>query len=66
MATNKNGSIRKSKTLVIVGDGMCNRTRLLFSFREDLFISNIQVDGKTVSDFELEIIFCIEFFYFTD
>jgi small GTP-binding protein len=78
MATNKNGSIRKSKKLVIVGDGMCGKTCLLFTFKDDRFISNhdatifdtyvadIQVDGKTVSDFKFDIRFYIEFFYFTD
>jgi Ras family protein A len=60
MATMKNVSIRKNKKLVIVGDGMCGNTWLLFAFKDDRFIpshdatifdtyvADIQVDGKTV------------------
>ncbi|CAF1011661.1 unnamed protein product [Adineta steineri] len=60
MATSKNGNLRKNKKLVIVGDGMCGKTCLLFAFKDDKFISNhdatifdtyvadIQVDGKTI------------------
>ncbi|UJR38076.1 hypothetical protein I4U23_030757 [Adineta vaga] len=60
MATNKNGNLRKSRKLVIVGDGMTGKTCLLFAFKDDKFISNhdatifdtyvadIQVDGKTI------------------
>jgi small GTP-binding protein len=56
MATN-----RRSRKLVIVGDGMCGKTCLLFAFKDDRFIAthdatifdtyvaDIQVDGKTVS-----------------
>jgi small GTP-binding protein len=62
MATTKNTSIRRNRKLVIVGDGMCGKTCLLFAFKDDRFIANhdatifdtyvadIQVDGKTVSD----------------
>ncbi|CAF0727893.1 unnamed protein product [Didymodactylos carnosus] len=51
---------RKSKKLVIVGDGMCGKTCLLFAFKDDKFIpthdatifdtyvADIEVDGKTV------------------
>jgi small GTP-binding protein len=65
MATNKNGSIRKSRKLVIVGDGMCGKTCLLFAFKDDRFIpshddtifdtyvADIQVDGKTVNQNEI-------------
>jgi GTPase SAR1 family protein len=65
MATNKNGSIRKSRKLVIVGDGMCGKTCLLFAFKDDQFIPtheqtifdtyvvDIKVDKKTVSLFSI-------------
>ena len=61
MAARSNGGLRKSKKLVIVGDGMCGKTCLLFAFKDDRFIpthdatifdtyvADIQVDGKTVS-----------------
>jgi small GTP-binding protein len=61
MATMKNGTIRRNRKLVIVGDGMCGKTCLLFAFKEDKFITthdatifdtyvaDIQVDGKIVS-----------------
>ena len=54
-------SVRKNRKLVIVGDGMCGKTCLLFAFKDDRFIpthdatifdtyvADIQVDGKTVS-----------------
>ncbi|CAF0829667.1 unnamed protein product [Adineta ricciae] len=60
MASRSNGSLRKSKKLVIVGDGMCGKTCLLFAFKDDRFIpthdatifdtyvADIQVDGKTI------------------
>ncbi|CAF1022362.1 unnamed protein product [Adineta steineri] len=60
MAPKTNGSIRKSKKLVIVGDGMCGKTCLLFAFKDDRFIpshdatifdtyvADIQVDGATI------------------
>jgi small GTP-binding protein len=63
MATSKNGSIRKRKKLVIIGDGMCGKTCLLFAFKDNQFIpthnatvsntytADVQVDGKTVSSF---------------
>lgn len=62
MATNRHASVRKSRKLVIVGDGMCGKTCLLFAFKDDRFIpthdatifdtyvADIQVDGKTVSE----------------
>jgi Ras family protein A len=58
---NRNGSVRKNKKLVIVGDGMSGKTCLLFAFKDDRFIpshdatifdtyvADIQVDGKTVN-----------------
>ena len=61
MTTRRNGTIRRNKKLVIVGDGMCGKTCLLFAFKEDKFIANhdatifdtyvadIQVDGHTVN-----------------
>jgi small GTP-binding protein len=61
MATNKNEIVQKSKKLVIIGDGMCGKTCLLFAFKDDQFIenhhatifetyaTNVQVKGKTVS-----------------
>ena len=61
MASGKSTSIiRKNRKLVIVGDGMCGKTCLLFAFKDDRFIhshdatifdtyvADIQVDGKTV------------------
>ena len=60
MASGKNGTIRKNKKLVIVGDGMCGKTCLLFAFKDDRFIpthdatifdtyvADIRVDGKIV------------------
>ena len=61
MATSKSAvSLRKSRKLVIVGDGMSGKTCLLFAFKDDRFIAShdatifdtyvadIQVDGKTV------------------
>ena len=61
MATSKSAaSLRKSRKLVIVGDGMCGKTCLLFAFKDDRFIAShdatifdtyvadIQVEGKTV------------------
>jgi small GTP-binding protein len=62
MAMNRNASVGKNKKLVIVGDGMCGKTCLLFAFKDDRFIpthdatifdtyvADIQVDGKTVSE----------------
>ena len=65
MATGKStSSIRKNRKLVIVGDGMCGKTCLLFAFKDDRFIpshdatifdtyvADIQVDGKTVEYFD--------------
>ena len=61
MAMNKYGTLRKNKKLVIVGDGMCGKTCLLYAFKDDRFIPNhdatifdtyvadIQVDDKTVN-----------------
>ncbi len=58
----KNGTMRRNKKLVIVGDGMCGKTCLLFAFKDDRFIpthdatifdtyvADIQVDGKTVRE----------------
>lgn len=60
MASNRHASVRKNRKLVIVGDGMCGKTCLLFAFKDDRFIpshdatifdtyvADIQVDGKTV------------------
>ncbi|CAF1075418.1 unnamed protein product [Adineta ricciae] len=60
MASNRPGSVRKSRKLVIVGDGMTGKTCLLFAFKDDKFIpthdatifdtyvADIQVDGKTI------------------
>jgi GTPase SAR1 family protein len=63
MATSKNGSIRKRRNLIIIGDGMCGKTSLLFAFKDNRFIpthnptvsntytADVQVGGKTVSSF---------------
>ncbi|CAF1005321.1 unnamed protein product [Rotaria magnacalcarata] len=61
MTTNHmNRNVRKHRKLVIVGDGMCGKTCLLFAFKDDRFIpthdatifdtyvADIQVDGKTI------------------
>ncbi|UJR38077.1 hypothetical protein I4U23_030758 [Adineta vaga] len=60
MAVNRNSSIQKSRKLVVVGDGMCGKTCLLFAFKDDEFnadhvptvfdtyVAEIEVDGKTV------------------
>ncbi|CAF1223575.1 unnamed protein product [Rotaria sordida] len=57
---NMNRSIRKHRKLVIVGDGMCGKTCLLFAFKDDRFIpthdatifdtyvADIQVDGRII------------------
>ena len=62
MATNKNGIIRKYRKLVVVGDGMCGKTCLLYAFKDDYFNPNhaptifdtyaakIKVNEKTVSE----------------
>jgi small GTP-binding protein len=72
-----NGSTRKSRKLVIVGDGMCGKTCLLYAFKDDRFIAthdatifdtyvaDIQVDGKTVT-IENNIILKGKCFYFID
>lgn len=60
MRTNANGNARKSRKLVVVGDGMCGKTCLLIAFKDDRFIpthdatifdtyvADIQIDGKAV------------------
>lgn len=62
MSTRKKSLTRKNKKLVIVGDGMCGKTCLLFAFKEDRFFTNhdatifdtyvadIQVDEETVTE----------------
>lgn len=61
MATVKRLNVRINRKLVIVGDGMCGKTCLLFAFKDDRFIpdhdatifdtyvADIQIDGITVS-----------------
>lgn len=60
MATVKRLNVRINRKLVIVGDGMCGKTCLLYAFKDDRFIPNhdatifdtyvadIQIDGITV------------------
>ena len=60
MAGNKKTVAEKSRKLVIVGDGGCGKTSLLYAFTQDVFDSNyaptifdthateIQVDNKRV------------------
>jgi GTPase SAR1 family protein len=60
MASNKK-AVRKTRKLVVVGDGMSGKTCLLFAFKNDNFDpshpptifdtypAEIQLDGKTVS-----------------
>lgn len=59
MSSSKQG-IQKSRKLVVVGDGMCGKTCLLFAFKDDEFtadhvptvfdtyVAEIEIDGKTV------------------
>ncbi|UJR08205.1 hypothetical protein I4U23_012478 [Adineta vaga] len=61
MATQTDKRRRKNKKLVIVGDGMCGKTCLLFAFKDKQFLSTheptifetypteIQVDGKLIN-----------------
>lgn len=61
MATIRNASIQKSRKLVVVGDGMCGKTCLLFAFKDDEFstdhvptvfdtyVAEIQLDNHVVS-----------------
>jgi GTPase SAR1 family protein len=65
MASSEYESNRKYKKLVVVGDGMCGKTCLLFAFKDDQFIPtheqtifdtyvvDIKVDKKTVSLFSI-------------
>jgi small GTP-binding protein len=60
MANNKSIPIEKNRKLVVVGDGMCGKTCLLYAFTHDTFdphyaptifdthAVDIQVDGKRV------------------
>jgi len=60
MASNKKVAARKTRKLVVVGDGMAGKTCLLFAFKNDNFNpshpptifetypAEIQLDGKTV------------------
>ncbi|CAF1075437.1 unnamed protein product [Adineta ricciae] len=60
MTDNRQPSIQKSRKLVVVGDGMCGKTCLLFAFKDDEFtadhvptvfdtyVAEIEVDNKTV------------------
>jgi GTPase SAR1 family protein len=61
MAKNTNISIEKTRKLVVVGDGMCGKTCLLYAFMHksfdpshtptifDTYAIDIQVDEKKVS-----------------
>ena len=61
MAKNTNIDIEKTRKLVVVGDGMCGKTSLLYAFMYkefnpahtptifDTYAEDIQVDGKKVS-----------------
>lgn len=61
MTTLKNSNLRVNKKLVVVGDGMCGKTCLLYAFKDDRFIpdhkptvfdtyaTDIQIDEITVS-----------------
>ena len=61
MTTLKNSNLIVNRKLVVVGDGMCGKTCLLYAFKDDRFIPNhdatvfdtyvaeIQIDGITVS-----------------
>ena len=55
-------SIERTRKLVVVGDGMCGKTSLLYAFLHqafdpthtptifDTYASNIEVDGKKVKE----------------
>lgn len=61
MTLYRSETLRKHKKLVVVGDGACGKTCLLFAFKDDKFIegyeatifdtyvADIQVDGQKVS-----------------
>ncbi len=61
MANNKSIPIEKNRKLVVVGDGMCGKTSLLYAFMHkgfdpshtptifETYALDIQVDGKKVS-----------------
>ena len=60
MTLYRSETLRKHKKLVVVGDGTCGKTCLLFAFKDDRFLENydatifdtyvadIQVDGQRV------------------
>lgn len=64
MATDQRSSVQKPRKLVIVGDGMCGKTCLLFAFKDDEFstdhvptlfdsyVAEIEVDNNIVSESE--------------
>jgi small GTP-binding protein len=65
MAVNRRSSIKKSRKLVVVGDGNSGKTCLLFAFKDDEFnpdhvptvfdtyVTEIEVDGKAVSIYKI-------------
>jgi small GTP-binding protein len=65
MTSNKKVSAKKTRKLVVVGDGMSGKTCLLFAFKDDEFnsdhvptvfdtyVAEIEVDGKTVSKYKI-------------
>jgi small GTP-binding protein len=62
MAKNTNINIEKTRKLVVVGDGMCGKTSLLYAFMHqtfdpshtptifDTYAANIEVDNKKVKE----------------
>jgi GTPase SAR1 family protein len=65
MTNNTNVTIEKTRKLVVVGDGMCGKTCLLYAFMHktfdplhtptifDTYATKIQVDAKKVSQYRL-------------
>jgi Ras family protein A len=65
MANKRNTIIEKTRKLVVVGDGMCGKTCLLYAFMHetfdplhtptifDAYAADIQVDGKRVSQYKI-------------
>jgi len=65
MTNNTNINIEKTRKLVVVGDGMCGKTSLLYAFMHktfdpahtptifDTYAANIKVDDKNVSQLKI-------------
>jgi small GTP-binding protein len=63
MTSNKKVSAKKTRKLVVVGDGMSGKTCLLYAFKDhrfnpthpptifDTYLAEVELDGKTVSEY---------------